>query len=134
MTRQNQTVVEELKGTLDEIVSQLKNLIREGNARRLVVKNKKGEILFQSKLTLGVAGTAFFTAIAPVISAVTMFVLFMNDVTVLVERDLDPDEDKDEYEVEADIIEIKDEEENEEEPKNQDQQNHTDGEDHQKNQ
>ncbi len=108
MRRQNQTVVEELRGTLNEMLSQLKKLIREGNARHLVIKNRKGEILFQSKLTIGVAGTAFFTAIAPIISAVTMFVMFMNDVTILVERDLDPEED--EYEVEADIIEIEEDE------------------------
>lgn len=107
------TFTEELKGTANEIISQVKKLVKEGNARRIVIKNKKGETLFQSQLTLGVGGMTLVTALAPVISAISMFVLFMNDVKVIVERypeDESADE-KDEYEVEADYIEIRDEEE-----------------------
>lgn len=100
---------EEIKGTASEIIKQVKKLVREGNARRLMIKNKDGKTLFQTQLTIGVGGAAFLTAIAPVISAISMFVLFMNDVKVIVERY--PEEaENDEYEVEADFIEIRDEE------------------------
>ncbi len=105
-TRQ-QTIVEELQGTAGEIIRQLKKLIREGSARRLIVKNRDGKILLQSNLALGVAGTAFVTATAPILSAVSMFLLFMNDVSVIVEKESGSG---DEYEIEADVIEIEDEE------------------------
>ncbi len=111
MKRNEKTVFKELQGTLDEIISQLKKLIREGNARRLIIKNKEGRVLFQSHLTIGIAGTTFAIAVAPIISAITMFLMFVNDVSVIVEREQDPD--KDEYEVQADIIDITDEDEDE---------------------
>ncbi len=81
---------------------------------RILIKDKNGKTLFQSQLTIGVGGVAFLTAIAPVISAISMFVLFMNDVKVIVERYPEEEMDKDEYEVEADVIEIRDEEEEDE--------------------
>jgi hypothetical protein len=109
------TFTEEIKGTASEIISQVKKLVKEGNARRIVIKNKEGKTLFQSQLTVGVGGIAFVTALAPVISAISMFVLFMNDVKVIVERYPEENSDsEDEYEVEAEYIEIRDEEEEEE--------------------
>jgi hypothetical protein len=111
MKREERTIFQEIQGTLDEIIAQIRKLIKEGNARRLIIKNKEGKTLFQSHLTIGVAGTAFAIAVAPIISAITMFVMFVNDVSVIVEREIGPDED--EYEVAADIIEIEDEEETE---------------------
>ena len=107
------TFTEELRGTASEIISQVKKLVKEGNARRIVIKDKKGKTLFQSQLTVGVGGIAVVTALAPVISAISMFVLFMNDVKVIVERYPGEETDEDEYEVEADFIEIRDDEEDE---------------------
>jgi len=111
METKQKTILEEIQGTVSEIISQVKKLIREGNARRIIIKNKENKILFQSRLTIGVAGTAFFTAIAPIISAITMFVLFVNDAKVMVEKDADDSDQTDEYEVEAEVIEIEDEDE-----------------------
>lgn len=117
------TFSEEIKGTASEIISQVKKLIKEGNARRIIIQNKDGKVLFQSQLTVGVAGTAMLTAIAPVVSAISMFALFMNDIKIIVERYPEEEgEDEananakqtDEYEVEAEIIDIKDAEEEEE--------------------
>ncbi len=107
------TFYKEITGTLDEIIREVRKLIREGNARSLIIKNKEGRVLFQTQLTLGVAGTALFTVMAPFISALTMFVLFANDVQVIVEKDRRmADSDTDEYEVDGEIIDIEDEEEN----------------------
>lgn len=114
MKTKQKPILEEIQGTVNEIISQVKKLIREGNARRVIIKNKNGKTLFQSQLTIGVAGTVFLTTIAPIISAITMFVLFASDAKVLVEKDVDPDETYDEYEVEAEVIEVEDEDEDEE--------------------
>lgn len=122
MTTTNRTIFEEITGTLDEIIREVRKLIREGNARSLIIKNKKGKELFKTQLTVGVAGTALFAAMAPFISALTMFVLFANDVSVLVEKEKtgseDDEEMNDEYEVDAEFIEIEDDEEKEPEKKN----------------
>ncbi len=109
------TFTEEIQGTVSEIISQVKKIIKEGNARRVIIKNSKGKVLFQSQLTVGVGGAAVLTSIAPVVSAIGMFVLFMNDVKIIVERypEDETEEESDEYEVEADFIEIRDEEETE---------------------
>ena len=109
------TFTEEMTGTVSEIIKQVKKLIREGNARRVLIKDKKGKVLFQSQLTIGVGGVAIVTAIAPIVSAISMFALFMNDVKIIVERYPNDEMDKDEYEVDADVIEIREEEAEEEE-------------------
>lgn len=116
MTTTEKTIFEEITGTLDEIIREVRKLIREGNARSLIIKNKKGKELFKTQLTVGVAGTALFTVMAPFISALTMFVLFANDVSVIVEKEKTGSEEEmnDEYEVDAEVIEIEDGEESDE--------------------
>lgn len=111
------TFTEELKGTASEIISQVKKIIKEGNARRLLIKDDNGKVLFQTQLTAGIAGTALITAMAPIVSAISMFALFMNDVKIIVEKYPDEEMGKDEYEVEAEaevIVDIEDEDETEE--------------------
>lgn len=107
------TFTEEIKGTVSEVIKQVKRLIKEGNARRVIIKNKDGKVLFQSQLTVGVGGATVLTAIAPIVSAISMFALFMNDVKIIVERYPEEETEKDEYEVEADVIEIREEEDEE---------------------
>lgn len=112
METTQKTIFEEIRGTVDEIIAQIKKIIKEGNARRILIKNKKGKILFQSQLTIGTAGFALLAVYAPLITAVSTILLFANDAKVIIEREVD--EDTDEYEVEAEVIEIKDDEEAEE--------------------
>jgi hypothetical protein len=114
MATESKTIFEELRGTADEIITQLKKMIREGNARRLVIKNKEGKILFQSVLTAGLAGTALIAMIAPIASAIAVFVMYSQDIKVLVEKEANSSVSTDEYEVDAEdaeVIEINDDEE-----------------------
>lgn len=117
MESTKRTIFEEITGTVDEIIREVRRLIREGNARSLIIKNKKGRVLFKTQLTVGVAGTALFAVMAPFISALTMFVMFANDVEVIVEKyesekdgNNDDPETSDEYEVEGEIIDIEEDE------------------------
>ena len=119
-SEKRKTFTQEIKGTVSEIISQVRKLIREGNARKLMIVDKKGKILFQTQLTAGVAGTALVTAMAPIVSAISMFALFMNDVKIVVEKYADSENDDDEYEVEAEVvvdIEAEEEEETDEDDK-----------------
>lgn len=113
MEKTGKTILEEIQGTVDEIIKQVRKLIKEGNARRIVIKNKHDRILFQSQLTIGAAGITLFAMMAPIITAISTLMLLANDVKVLVERDIQ--EDDDEYEVEAEIVEIEEDEEEEDE-------------------
>lgn len=111
MEKTQNTILEEIRGTVDEIIAQIKKIIKEGNARRILIKSKKGKTLFQSQLTIGAAGLALLAVYAPLITAVSTILLFANDAKVFIEREVD--EEEDEYEVEAEVIEIKDEDEEE---------------------
>jgi len=115
MEKTEKTILEEIQGTVQEIISQIKELIRKGDAKRVIVKNKKGNVLLESRLTLGVAGAVVIAVYAPLFTAITTLILYVSDVRVFVERNVD--ESTDEYEVDAEVIEIEDDEESEKEGK-----------------
>lgn len=102
---------EEVQGGVNEVISKIREFIKEGSARRLIIKNKEGEVVFQTQLAVGVGGAALVGAMAPVISAIGMFAMFINDYQILVEREVDADDD--EFSVDAEIIEITEDEEEE---------------------
>lgn len=108
MEKTEKTILEEIQGTVQEIISQIKELIRKGDAKRVIVKNRKGNVLLESRLTLGVAGAAVLAIYAPIFTAITTLVLYVSDVRVFVEKEID--ESSDEYEVDAEVIEIQDDE------------------------
>jgi hypothetical protein len=117
MESNKRTLFEEVTGTVDEIIREVRKLIREGNARTLIIKNKEGRVIFQTHLTVGVGGAALFTVMAPFISALTMFVMFAKDISVVVEKretghsddDEQGNDTRDDYEVEGEIIDIEEE-------------------------
>ncbi len=65
-----------------EIVEKVKELIKEGNARRIMIKNEKGETLIEVPLTLGAIGVVF----APVLAAIGALAALVSDCTIEVER------------------------------------------------
>ncbi|WP_069132292.1 DUF4342 domain-containing protein [Rhodohalobacter halophilus] len=116
MEKTEKTILEELQGTVQEIIGQIKSLIKKGDAKRVIVKNKRGKVLLESRLTLGLAGTAVLAIYAPLFTAITALVLYASDVRVFVERDAN-NEETDEYEVDAEVIEIQDESDEESDSK-----------------
>lgn len=110
------TIYQEIQGGVNEVIKQIRNLIKEGSARKLIIKDKEGEIKFQTQLAFGVSGAALIGAMAPVISAIGMFAMFINDYQIIVEREVT---EEDEYSVDAEIIDIEDEDEEESETKSE---------------
>lgn len=86
MTKREKTIVDELKGTANQIKEQVEKLIKEGNARRVIVKNEEGKILFESQLTIGVAGSAILAFSAPVLTALSAVLLYATNYRVYLER------------------------------------------------
>ena len=73
---------EEFKVSGEELLKKVKEIIREGNARRLIIKDKDGKSLIEIPLTFGVVGIA----LAPVLAAVGAIAALVTECTILVER------------------------------------------------
>lgn len=67
----------------DELLSKVRNLISEGNVRKITIKNKDGKTLVVFPLTIGVIGTV----LVPVLAAVGALAALVTECTISVERD-----------------------------------------------
>jgi hypothetical protein len=74
--------LEQLQGGFD---STLKQLLREGNVRRVIIRNASGRTLLDMPLTAGVAGVVLM----PFWIAVAGIVALAKEFTIVVERDPD---------------------------------------------
>ena len=73
---------EEHKVGGDGLVAKIKELIREGNIRRISIRTAEGKTLIEIPLTIGVVGLAF----APVLAAVGALAALAADFTLVVEK------------------------------------------------
>ncbi|HET9605142.1 MAG TPA: DUF4342 domain-containing protein [Gemmatimonadales bacterium] len=78
------THTEEHKVAGEGLVAKVKELVREGNVRRVRVKNDEGRVLFEFPLTVGVVGVALM----PVWVALGAIAALAADYTVEIERRL----------------------------------------------
>ena len=67
----------------DEVVAKVRELIHEGNIRRLTIKNEEGRTMLEIPLTLGVIGAALL----PVFAAIGAAAALATRCTIVVERD-----------------------------------------------
>jgi Domain of unknown function (DUF4342) len=72
---------EKIEGTTDQILGKLKNLVEEGNVRRVVVK-QRGRTIAEFPLTVGVVGAV----IAPVAAAIGALTALVAECTIEVEK------------------------------------------------
>jgi hypothetical protein len=66
----------------EELLAKIKELIHEGNIRRVTIKDKEGKVLMEFPLTLGVVGVV----LAPTLAAVGALAALVTDATVVVEK------------------------------------------------
>jgi hypothetical protein len=81
--------LEEFKVRGDEVLSKIKELIREGNVRRVSIRNAQGETLLEVPLTVGVVGAL----LVPTLAALGAVAALVTDCTISVERADDADAD-----------------------------------------
>ncbi len=79
------TAKEEFKVNGEELLAKVKQLINEGNVRRIIIKNKEDKNLVELPLTVGVVGAV----LAPVLAAVGAIAALVTECTIVVERDVD---------------------------------------------
>jgi len=73
---------EEFKVDGDKLIAEIKRILHEGNVRRIIVKNEKGETLIEVPLTIGVVGAILL----PVWAALGAIAALAANFTVVVER------------------------------------------------
>jgi hypothetical protein len=83
---------EEYKVSGDDLVAKCKELVREGNIRRIIVKNEEGKTLIEIPLTLGVIGAVLL----PVWAAIGAIAALVADFTIVVEKVEDAGEKEEE--------------------------------------
>lgn len=80
--------IQEIKLAGNQLVDKLRELIEEGNVRRVVIK-KDERILFELPLTVGLGAGAAAVLVSPMIAAVGAVAALVSDVTLVIERDND---------------------------------------------
>lgn len=78
----NDSTKEQFKVYGHELLVKIKELIKEGNVRRIIIKNEKDKVMMEIPVTFAVIG-AFF---APVLAAVGALAALMTKCTIEVER------------------------------------------------
>jgi hypothetical protein len=76
------TRTEEHKIPGDKLLSRIKELVHQGNIRRVSIKNDEGQILLEIPLTLGVVGMALM----PVWIAIGAMAAYAANYTIVVEK------------------------------------------------
>ncbi|MGH7584421.1 MAG: DUF4342 domain-containing protein, partial [Gemmatimonadales bacterium] len=66
----------------EKLVDRVKELVREGNARRIIVKNEAGHTLLEIPLTVGVVGAMFL----PIWVALGSIAALASHYTLVVEK------------------------------------------------
>ncbi|MBL8981768.1 MAG: DUF4342 domain-containing protein [Gemmatimonadetes bacterium] len=75
--------MEEIKVSGENLKKKLKEIIREGNVRRIILRNPQGRQLLDMPLSAGLVGVALL----PFWAAVGAIAALATDYTIVVERD-----------------------------------------------
>ena len=78
---------EEFKVSADETVAKIKEIVAEGNVRRIIIQTEEGKTLIEFPLTIGVAAAAGVLLLAPLLAAVGVLAAIVTDLTIVVERE-----------------------------------------------
>jgi len=78
--------VEEFRVSGEAVLAKVKELVREGNVRRITIKNEEGRTLIEIPLTIGVIGTILL----PVWAAIGAIAALAANLTLAVERPSPP--------------------------------------------
>ena len=74
---------ESVKVKGEELLKKVKQIIKEGNVRKITIKDKTGKTLIVLPLTIGVVGAV----LAPVLAAVGAIAALVTECTISIERE-----------------------------------------------
>jgi hypothetical protein len=73
---------EEFKVEGEKLLSKIKELIHEGNIRKVIIKDKEGKTLMEIPMTFSVVGVL----IAPQLAAIGAIAALLTEATIVVEK------------------------------------------------
>ena len=76
---------EEFKVNGEQLITKVKEVIKEGNVRRIIIKDKDGKTLIELPLTVGVVGAV----LAPMLAAIGAIAALVTECTIVVVRQKD---------------------------------------------
>ena len=77
------TRTEEFEFNGDTLIAKIKELLHEGNIRRMIIKNEEGRALIDIPLTVGILGTL----VAPQLAALGAIAALVTKGTLVVEKE-----------------------------------------------
>ncbi len=83
MVKQKKKTEETFQVRGEQLLSKVKELAKEGNVRKIIIKDKKGKVLAEFPLTVGVIGAV----IAPVLAAVGAIAALVTECSITVQRE-----------------------------------------------
>jgi hypothetical protein len=79
---EDQVHTEEFKVDGDALIAKIKEILHEGNVRRITIKNEQGQTLIEIPLTIGVVGAVLL----PVWAALGAIAALAANLTIVVEK------------------------------------------------
>lgn len=76
------TYTEEFRVEGEKIIAKIKELLHEGNIRRVIIKDKDGKTLMEIPVTIGVVGVL----IAPQLAALGAIAALLTEANIVVEK------------------------------------------------
>lgn len=76
------TRTEEFKMDGEKLIAKIKELLHEGNIRKLIIKDKDGKTLMEIPMTFGVVGVL----LAPQLAAIGAIAALVTEATLVVEK------------------------------------------------
>ncbi len=83
-------IIKEVKVKGGQLLDKVREIIDEGNARRIIIKNDE-RTLFEIPMMAGVGGAAAAVLFAPALAAIGAIAALVTDVSVIVEHDSNKD-------------------------------------------
>jgi hypothetical protein len=77
-----QTRTEEFRVDGEKLVAKIKELIHEGNIRKVIIKDKDGKTMMEIPVTFGVVGAL----LAPQLAAIGAIAALLTEATIVVEK------------------------------------------------
>ncbi len=73
---------EEFSVNGEEILAKIKQLVHEGNIRRIIIRDRQGQTYVEIPLTVGVAGAI----LAPALAGIGAIAALLSEATIVVEK------------------------------------------------
>jgi hypothetical protein len=88
MTTDEKTTQESFKVSGDELLSKIREILKEGEARKVIIKNEKDETIKEFSLKLGAIGLV----LAPQLAAIGAIAAMSKNWTIIIEKKVKKEE------------------------------------------